>query len=206
MNAFLSKINWFGLAGGIITIIVVIVSLLVPWWELTVGDDFLKASVSPVNTNFGFLGIAFTVPLIWAFNVVGLLTLIASGVAMLIYSVLPTKSYSKQLLNFGYKKPLFTVLFFVIALVVVTVILQAVLNISVPLMGSTTSPLSLPFASDVSISVLMSAAFQWPFWLAIVAAVLCVVARLYHKKVAVVPASPSASSVAPQTTTPTATK
>jgi hypothetical protein len=192
MNAFFSKINWFGLAGGIITIIVVVVSLLVPWWQLTVGDDLLKANASPVNTNFGFLDIAFTVPLIWAFNVVALLTLIASGVSMLIYSVLPNKSYSKQLLSFGYKKPLFTVLFFIIGLVVIILILQAVLSISVPLMGSTTSPLSLPFASpsNVSISVFMSAGFLWPFWLAVVAAGLCIAARLYHRRVAAAPKPP----------------
>jgi hypothetical protein len=190
MNAFLSKINWFGLAGGIITIIVIAVSLLVPWWQLTVGDDLLKANASPVNTNFGFLDTGFTVPLIWAFNVVALLTLIASGVSMLIYSVLPNKSYSKQLLNFGYKKPLYTVLFFIIGLVVITLILQAVLGISVPLMGSTTTPLSIPFVTNVSITVFMTAAFLWPFWLAVVAAGFCIAARLYHRKVAVVTKPP----------------
>jgi hypothetical protein len=204
MNTFMSKINWFGLAGGITTIMVVLVSLLVPWWQLTVGDDLLKANASPVNTNFSFLDTTFTIPLIWAFNIVSLLTLISSGVAMLIYSVLPTKSYSKQLLSFGYKKPLFTVLFFVVGLVVITLILQTVLNISVPLMGSTTSPLSLPFASDVSISVLMSAAFLWPFWLAAVAAGLCLAARLYHKRVATAAQKPATATAttAPPTSPP----
>jgi hypothetical protein len=190
MSTFLSKINWFGLAGGIITIIVVAVSLLIPWWQITIGDDLLTANASPVNTNFGFLGTGFTVPLIWAFNVVALLTLIASGVSMLIYSVLPNKSYSKELLNFGYKKPLFTVLFFIIGLVVVTLILQAVLSISVPLMGSTTTPVAIPFVTNVSITIFMSAGFLWPFWLSIVAAGFCIAARLYHRKVAVAPPKP----------------
>jgi hypothetical protein len=187
MSSFFSKVNWFGLAGGIITIIVVVVSLLIPWWQLTVGDDLLTANASPVNTNFGFLDTGFTIPLIWAFNVVALLTLIASGVSMLIYSLLPNKSYSKQLLSFGYKKPLYTVLFFIIGLVVITMILQAVLSISVPLNGSTTTPLSIPFVTDVSITVFMSAAFLWPFWLAVVAAGFCIAARLYHRRVAVIP-------------------
>ena len=187
MNALMTKFNWFGLAGGLTTIIVVLVSLLVPWWQLTIGDDLLKANASPVNTNFGFLGSSFTIPFIWALNIVSLLTLIASGIAMLLYSVWPRKSFSKHLLGFGYKKPLFTVLFFIIGLVVITAILQAVLSFNVPLMGSTTSTLPVPLASGVTISFLMSAAFQWPFWLTVVAAGLCIAARLYHKKVATVP-------------------
>ena len=209
MKAMLTKINWFGLAGGITTIIVVVVSLFYPWWQLTVGDDLLKANVSPVNTNFGFLDTAFTIPLIWAFNIVSLLTLISSGVAMLVYSILPAKSYSKHLLGFGYKKPLFTLLFFVVGLVVITLILQVVLNFNVPLMGSATNTLPLPLGSDITVSVFMSAGFQWPFWLAIVAAGLCIAARFYHKKVAAakqptetVAAAPP-TSAAPATTAPT---
>jgi hypothetical protein len=34
----------------------------------------------------------------------------------------------------------------------------------------------------VTIAVLISAEFQWPFWLAAVAAGLCIAARLYHKR------------------------
>jgi hypothetical protein len=192
MKGMLAKINWFGFAGGVMTLLVIVVSLFYPWWQLTVGDDLMKINASPVNTNFGFLDASFTIPFIWALNIVGLLTLLLSGVAMIIYSVMPTKSFSKPLLDFGYKKPLFTFLFFVIGLVVVTVILQAVLNINLPLMGSATSTVPIPFASGITLSVLLSAGFQWSFWLAAVAAGLCIAARLYHKKVA---AAPSAAPV-----------
>src|SRR3989304_2541056 len=116
MKAILTKINWFGLAGGITTIVVIITSMVYPWWQLTIGEGLIQANASPVNTNFGFLGTAFTVPFIWALNIVSLLMLVASGVAMLVYSVFPAKPFSKHLLGFGYKKPLFTLLFFVIGL------------------------------------------------------------------------------------------
>jgi len=118
--------------------------------------------------------------------------LLLSGVAMIIYSVVPTKSFAKPLLDFGYKKPLFTFLFFVISLLLFTMILQAVLDFNLPLMGSTTNTLPIPFASGITISVLLSAGFQWSFWLAAVAAGLCIAARLYHKKVAPVPKAPTA--------------
>jgi len=180
-----AKINWFGFAGGVTTIVMLAVSMVYPWWQLTVGDDLMTINASPVNTNFGFVGTAFTIPLIWALNVVALLTLVLSGVAMIIYSFMPNRSFSKPLLDFGYKKPLFTLLFFVIGLLVTTIILQAVLNFNLPLMGSTTNTLPIPFASGVTITVLLSAGFQWSFWLAAVAAGLCIAGRLYHKKVAV---------------------
>jgi len=189
MKAIFTKINWFGLAGGATTILVIAVSMFYPWWQLTVGDDLVKVNASPVNMNFGFLGTTFTIPFIWALNVVSILILLASGIAMLVYSIIPRKSYSEHLLGFGYKKPLFTLLFFVIGLVVTTVICQAVLSINVPLMGSTTSTLPIPFASGITISVLLSAAFQWSFWLAVVAAGLCIAARLYHRKVAIAPSA-----------------
>src|SRR4030042_603968 len=187
MKALLTKINWFGLAGGATTLVMIAVSMFYPWWQLTVGDDLLKVNASPVNTNFGLLGASFSIPFIWALNIVGLLTLLFSGIAMLVYSVMPTRSFSKPLLDFGYKKPLFTFLFFVIGLVVVTVILQAVLSINLPLMGSATSTVPILFASGMTIGVLLSAGFQWSFWLAAVAAGLCIAARFYHGKVAAVP-------------------
>jgi hypothetical protein len=184
MNAILTKFNWFGLAGGVTTLLVIAVSMVYPWWQLTVGDDLLTVNASPVNMNLGFLDTSFTIPFILALNIVSILTLVASGIAMLIYSLIPRKSYSMHLLGFGYKKPLFTVLFFVIGLVVTTVICQAVLSLHIPLMGPATSTVPIPLVSGVTLTVLLSAGFQWSFWLAIVAAALCIAARLYHKKVA----------------------
>jgi hypothetical protein len=192
VNSILTKFNWFGLAGGATTILLIAVSLAYPWWQLTVGDDLMTVNASPVNMNLGFLDTSFTIPFILALNIVSILTLLASGIAMLIYSIIPRKSYSKHLLGFGYKKPLFTVLFFIIGLVVATVICQAVLSLNIPLMGSTTSTLPIPFVSGITLTVLLSAGFQWSFWLAIVAAGLCIAARLYHTKVA---PAPSATTV-----------
>jgi hypothetical protein len=199
MNVWLTKFNWFGLAGGVTTLLVIAASMICPWWQLTVGDDLMKINASPVNTNFGFLDTSFTIPFILALNIVSILTLLASGIAMLIYSIIPRKSYSKHLLGFGYKKPLFTVLFFVIGLVVTTVILQAVLSLNVPLMGSTTSTLPIPFVSGITLSVLLSAGFQWSFWLAVVAAALCIAARLYHKKVAAAQQPVATTATVPST-------
>jgi hypothetical protein len=187
MNAILTRFNWFALAGGVTTILMIAVSLVSPWWHLTVGDDLMTVNVSPVNMNMGFLDTSFTIPFIFALNIVSILSLLASAIAMLIYSLIPRKSYSMHLLSFGYKKPLYIVLFFIIGLVATTMICQAVLSFTIPLTGSATSTLPIPFVSGITLTVLLSAGFQWSFWLAVVAAGLCIAARLYHGKVAPAP-------------------
>ena len=176
------KMNWFGLAGGVAIIVLIIVSLFSPWWQITVGEDLVKATVSPVNTNFNFLGNAFTIPLLWALNLSSLLALVASGIAMLVCSIMPTKSYSKHLLGFAYKKPLFILLSFVIVLFALTQIIQVMFGLNIPMTGSATATLPESMTYGATIAVLISAGFQWPFWLAAIAAGLCIAARLYHKR------------------------
>jgi hypothetical protein len=178
------RINWVGLAGGIAIIMVVVLSLFYPWWQLKVGDGLVTANASPLNTNFDVLGTSVSVPLLWAVNMAGLLTFVVSGVAMIIYSLMPRKPYSKTLLGFAYKKPLYAVVAFVVFLFASTSIAQTVLQFNLPLAGSTTSSFPIPLVQGATVSVFVSAGFQLPFWLAIVSAGLCVGARIYHKRVA----------------------
>lgn len=180
-----AKFNWFGLAGSIAIIVLIIISLFVPWWQLTVGDDLVKANASPVNTNFNFAGDSFTIPLIWALNIGSIISLTAGGIAVLIYSVKPAESYSKRLLNFGYRKPLYSLLFFVIGLLAITMLIKSIFSLDVPLIGSVRTTLPQSMTQGTTVSVLMSAAFIWPFWLAAVAAGLCITARFYHKKITI---------------------
>jgi hypothetical protein len=183
VNRVKNRINWLGLAGGVTTIVVIIVSFFYPWWRFSAWNDRIVINVSPVNTNFNFLGTTFTIPLIFALNIVSLLTLTASGISMLIYSVMPTKTYSKHLLGFAYKKPLFSLVFSVVVLFVITLIIQALFGFNVPLVGSSTATLPQNMTLGVTIAVVISAGFQWPFWLAAVAAGLCIAARLYHRRI-----------------------
>ena len=197
------KINWFGLAAGIITLIVLVISFYVPWWQLTIGENLIKVNASPVNTNFALFGTQFTVPLIWALNLISILTFTASGIVMLIYSLNPTKSYSKHLLGFSYKKPLYVLIIFVAGLAAITII-AGFLGMSIPLMGSTTLSLPTQFiSSGLSISALVSGSFQLPFYLAIVAAALCIAARLYHKNLAKIPKTETETAASPAETVAT---
>jgi hypothetical protein len=178
------KYNWFGVAGGGVVLLLIAVSLLAPWWQLRVGEDLVKVNASPLNTNFNFVGNAFIIPLIFALNVASILSLLIGGVTILVYAFRPSKPYSARLLAFAYRKPVYAVGFFLLSLIAVVVLVKAAFRIDVPLIGTVKAELPPDMASGVSVSILMSAEFQWPFWLAIAAATLCIAARLYHKKVA----------------------
>jgi hypothetical protein len=182
-----NRINWFGIAAGVLTLLVIVVSLYNPWWQLTIGEDLMKVNASPMNTNFGLLGTQFTIPLIYALNIGSILTFLFSGIIMLIYSIMPTKPYAKDLLGFSWKKPLYAIISSVVGLAVIVLIAQTALGINVPLVGTANVILPAQYTMGVNISVLVSSAFQWPLYLAGVAAGLCIIARIYHRKVSAIP-------------------
>jgi hypothetical protein len=129
-------------------------------------------------------------PLVYALTLGSMLTLIAGGVIMLVYAVYPNKSYSKQLLGFGYKKPLYAIILFAAALVALYVSARYLGGMNVPISGPGT--MGLPEAIGdvgVGVSVKVNSSLNWPFYLAIVVAALCIAARLYHKKVEEKPAT-----------------
>jgi hypothetical protein len=178
------KVNWIGVAGGIAALLLIAISMFVPWWRLTVGSPVLaEANFSPVNLTFAILGTALTIPIIWALNISSLLSLAAGGIIMLIYSVMPAKPYSKRLLGFSYNKPLFAVVLFVVELVVLTLLVKTYSGFTFPLVGSASIQLPQSMTQGANVGVGVSAAFEWPFYFAIVVAGLCVATRLYHRKV-----------------------
>jgi hypothetical protein len=195
-----SRINWFGIAGGIATILLIAISVFVPWWQLRVGDSVVAANVSPMYTNFNLIGNSFTVPLLFAINLSCVLLSLAGGIVMLIYSVKPTKPYAKRLLGFSYKTPLVFVLVFLTGLIALTFLIQTLFSFGVPLIG--TAQINLPsyLTQGMNVSVLLSAGFLWPFYLAVASAILCVAARLYHKRI-MPPASTTQPSPSPVVTT-----
>ena len=178
------KINLLGIAGGIAALILATVSLFVPWWQLSIANGLVKLNVSPLNINVslpGYSGI--TVPLIWAITMACSLSLIASGIIMLIYAASPLKPYAKRLLGFAYKTPLVLVVVFTVLLFVLTFVAQKAVGLYIPLMGSANLQVPQQLTSNVIISVTVTATFLWTYWFAVVTAGLCVAARIFHRKI-----------------------
>ena len=120
---------------------------------------------------------------------------------MLVYSLIPTKPYAKDLLSYAYRKPLYMVILYIVGLLVTMYITQAAIGVGVPLSGSSiiTIPASLTMGANISVAI--SSTFQWPFWLAIVTAGLSLTARIFHAKfsaskqdVQQIPTKPSTSA------------
>jgi hypothetical protein len=176
------KLNWLAFAGSVSTLCLIAVSIFVPWWVLSVGDGLVKANVSPIYTDFNFVGDVFTIPLLWAINIASILTLAAGGVALLVYSIKPEATYGKRLLGFGYAKPLFAVVLFVVVLVALQQIARIMVNLDIPILGSTASVLPQGSTQGATVTVVMVATLQWPFYLAVLTAGLCLAARFYKKK------------------------
>lgn len=142
----------------------------------------MKVNASPVNTNFGLFGLSFTLPLLYALNVVSVLTFSTSGLIMLFYSLNPQKGYAKKLLAYSYRKPIYTLLTFLSSLLIITSA-ASMLNINIPILGTSTMTLPSSLAMGADINATVNGSFQIPFYLAIVTAALCIIARLRHKQV-----------------------
>jgi hypothetical protein len=179
------EINALALTTGITTLVLIVVSYFVPWWQLTVGNPALATvNFSPLNMNFTIFDNIMTIPLIYALNISCLLTLLAGGLILIIYSIFPTKPYAGKLLGYGYKQPILALILFVIEVVGLTLSVKAFTGFDFPLIGTGTVGLPAGLApAGISISVNTSAELLWPFYFAIAVTVLCIATRLFHRKI-----------------------
>jgi hypothetical protein len=179
-------ISLIGLIAAITIFVLIAASYFIPWWQLMVGTPALAAvNISPLNLYFSVFGTILTIPLIWAINTSCLLMLLAGGIIMAIYSVSPSKPYATKLLGYGYKQPLIAVILFVVEVIGLVFSVRAFTGLDVPIVGPSVVGLPAGLApGGASVSINVAAAFGWPFFLSIVAVVLCVAARLYHGKIA----------------------
>ncbi len=181
-----NKINFLALAAAVSTLVLVAVSWFVPWWKLSMGSnpEMVAVNVSPVNISIAVMGTPLTIPLIWAATIVGTLTLTIGAVVLLIYSLKPNKPYSMKLLGFGYKKPLISVIAMAVSLFSIGFGAENFTGMAIPIVGAGTINLPEGLTGGHNVAVNVSAGFQWPFYFAIAVAILCIAARVYHKKVA----------------------
>jgi hypothetical protein len=192
-NLNIKDVNWFALVGGALTLVLAVASLFVPWWQVTVGQTLAKIGFSPVSLSTNIVGYSVALPIILAVSWMFMVLLVSAGVVLVVYSIMPSKSYSKRLLGFAYKKPLGTLIAFLVLLVLMTnsgTIFGMMLgssslsgaDLNVPWTGAKTLQLPSSMAQGVVRGIIVSAEFGWTFWLAVVVSGLCVAARLYHKK------------------------
>lgn len=193
-NLHAKNVNWFALVGGALTLVLAVSSFSVPWWQITVGQTLVRVGLSPVHVSTNIVGYDVAIPIIAAIGWMFLAMLVSVGIVLAVYSIIPTKPYSKRLLGFAYKKPLGTLISFTVLMLIVTnagtligtMILRpsttSGADLNVPLSGAKTLQLPSSVAQGTIRGIAVSAEVEWTFWLAVTVAALCVAARVYHKK------------------------
>jgi hypothetical protein len=142
------------------------------------------------------LRLDFVIPILFAINIAIIALFTASGVIFIIYSIKPTKSYSKHLLSYGWKRPLYTIIGFLVAIVIILYVVPDIINTMahssmipvpiVPLMGSSVIQLSSGIfgnSNSIQIGITAVTTFEYTFYLGLAATVLGIVARIYHRRI-----------------------
>jgi len=194
----LKTMNLFALAAGALMLVVVALSVFIPWWKLQIGigSGLVTVNANPFYTSFGVLSLSFVIPILFAINVATIALFIVSGIIFIVYSFKPTKSYSKYLLSYGWKRPVYTIIGFIAMMMVVLYVVPDIINLIghtsavpvplVPLMGS--SLIRLPSgifgnSNSIQIGITVVTTFGYTFYLGVAAAVLGIVARMYHRRI-----------------------
>ena len=216
------RLNWFALAAGVLMLVVVALSIFTPWWKLQIGSGtaFVAVNANPFYTNFSVLKLNFAIPILFAINIAVIALFTASGVIFIIYSIKPTKSYSKHLLSYGWKRPLYTIIGFIVTLMVILYVVPSIINAIAhssmipvpiaPLMGSSVIHLTSGIfgnSNSIQIGITVVTAFEYTFYLGLAATVLGIMARIYHRRIfsnVVIP-SPAGVTTPTQASTPAST-
>lgn len=192
-----SPINWLGVVAGILMIAL---PFFGPWWVGTVGTGALVFKLSPFYLSMSFMGQVITSSLLSLFLLAAEVAIVLGGVFMIIGSVLPERWWSKQLVKFGAMKPLWAIVGLVISLVVISFFINNILPGLLPgilgqsgAAGEVLVQFSLPYitgtgasaiqvGSGITVNAPVTFALTPIFWVAVVAAVLGVAARIYHRR------------------------
>jgi len=187
------KRNWFALATGALMLVTVASSLHSPWWRAEIGSGLITVNADPFYTSFKVFGVSYVIPIIFVLNV-GLTALfVASGIALVVYTIEQEKGYSKHLLSFGWRRPLYVVVGFVAVLVLSLHVIPLVVNTiaravevstpMVPLMGSSiirlpSNVLNIP----AQVSITVTTTFTHSFFLGVATVALAITTRACHRR------------------------
>jgi len=188
------KRNWFALITSVLMFATVVSSQFSPWWKAQIGSDLVTVNADPFFTSFNILGASYIIPIIFALNVGTAALFIASGIALIVYTVKPAEKYSKHLLSFGWKRPLYVAIGFIATLASLLYITPTAINAMahnivtptpiVPLIGSSTIQLSSNILNiPVQITITTTATFTYSFFLGMVTAALSIAARIHHHRI-----------------------
>lgn len=200
-------VNWFGLIAGVLMLAL---PFLGPWWRFTAGTGAADVALSPFDMSFSILGQTVHSSFIEIFLLAAKIGMVIAGAFMVAGSVFPKSWWGRQLVRYGMMKPLWTLVFLIVMLVIGAVLMNSILpGMMSGMMGQTggdvTMDISMPYISGSSVSTIevqgmaiikapINAWLTWKFWIAICAAVMGVMARIYQRNFAPGKAAPEVAA------------
>ncbi|MEM2866033.1 MAG: hypothetical protein QXM46_03595 [Candidatus Hadarchaeales archaeon] len=176
--------NWFGLVAGPLMILL---PFLGAWWSLTLGTGAVDFSLSPFSFRLVALDQPISSTLVRFICLGATLTLVISGIFLILASLYPKRWWSRRLLKFGATKLLWMWVGFLVLLLALSLLgnflagkVPELRGFSLPyLSGSSTAVLEM---ENTTITLPLRMSLGWPFFFALVPAVLGVLARIYHRR------------------------
>jgi hypothetical protein len=178
--------NWFGLVAGPLMILL---PFLGAWWSLTAGTGAVDFSLSPFSFRLVALDRSVSSTLVRFICLGASLTLVISGVFLILASLYPRRWWSSRLLKFGATKLLWMWISFLLLLILLSVAgnflagkVSALEGFRLPyLSGSSTPVLNV---DDAVVTLPLRMSLRWPFFFALAPMVLGVLSRIYHRRLA----------------------
>lgn len=186
---FSHSVNWFGLVAGVFMLVF---GILAPaWWRVTFGGEAVVMEYSPFNVSMTALGASMTSTLVSFVCIGARITISIAGVLAILGSLFTKQWWSRKLIKFGSLK----LMWMIITLVVIAAIGPVVAGYLASQMASGVNlQLSLPTLSGGStitaqmgpatLSAPITMELTGAFFFAIATAVLGIIARIYHRKLA----------------------
>lgn len=186
------SMNFIGIAAGVL---MVALPFLGPWWMAVVGTGAIEIALSPFDLSMLVFGQSIHSDLVDLFLLASKIAMIIAGIFLLLGSLSPRSWWSGRLVRFGVMKPFWAVVGMVVAVVVGAFLINNVLpnllsnaipggasiQITVPyLVGSASATIQM--GSQASITAPISLSLMPAFWVAVVAAVLGIAARINHRR------------------------
>ena len=208
-------VNWFGLIAGVFMLTL---PFLGAWWRLTAGTGAADVALSPFDISFSLLGQSIRSSFIEIFLLAAKIGMAIAGAFMVAGSVFPKSWWGRQLVRYGLMKPFWTLVMFVVILLIGAVLMNNILPGMMEGMagqtgGGMTMDVSMPYISGSSVATMqvagavtitapINAWLTGNFWIALFAAVVGIMARFYQREFA----APKPVLEAPDDTKPAMSK
>jgi len=188
------NVNWFGISFGVLMLILPFAGY---WWRAEAGSGAASLSISPFNFDVNVVGVHIQSTLVHYILLFTKISFLIAGVFAILGSLFADRWWAGRLIRFGVMKPFWSVITLIVVLVAGTFFVNLVLpgivsgivkegspqiSLSVPFLSGTSEPMITVEGSTVRTT--LKVGFQMPFLLAIAAAALGILTKIYQKKFA----------------------